>query len=104
EWGSYYTARAKAVLDGTWTSTDTWGGLKDGMLSMAPFNPAIPSSVKAEAEKIIADIKSGALHPFQGPIKNQAGVEGVKAGETISDDKLLALNWFVEGVQGDLPK
>ena len=27
-WAPYYIERVKAVLDGTWKSTDTWGGLK----------------------------------------------------------------------------
>ena len=104
EWGSYYTARAKAVADGTWKSEDVWGGLKDGHLTMAPLNPAIPAEVRAEAEKAIADIKAGKLLPFAGPIKNQAGAEVVKAGESIPDDKLAGLDWYVEGVQGQLPK
>ena len=29
-WGDYYTKRAQAVLDGKWTSEDTWGGLDFG--------------------------------------------------------------------------
>ena len=29
-WGDYYTKRAQAVLDGKWTSEDTWGGLEFG--------------------------------------------------------------------------
>ena len=27
QWGPYYVARVKAVLDGTWESSDTWGGM-----------------------------------------------------------------------------
>ena len=104
EWGPYYIARAEAVADGTWTSTDVWGGLKDGYLSMAPFNPAIPAAIREEAEKAIEDIIAGRLHPFQGPIKNQAGEEVVKAGDHLGDDKLVGLDWYVEGVQGQLPK
>ncbi len=104
EWGSYYIKRAKAVLDGTWKSEDVWGGMKDGFLSLAPFNPAIPADVRAKADQAVADIKAGKLLPFAGPIKNQAGAEVVKAGESIPDDKLAGLDWYVEGVQGQLPK
>ena len=37
------------MLDGTWKSHDTWGGIKDGMVVMAPFTN-MPDDVKAMAE------------------------------------------------------
>src|SRR5215471_1306526 len=33
-WGPYYVDRTKLVLNGKWTSTDTWGGLKSKMVVM----------------------------------------------------------------------
>ena len=43
-WDGYYVERAKAVMDGTWESQDTWGGLKSGMVEMAPFNDVMPTT------------------------------------------------------------
>ncbi|MEQ9641136.1 MAG: BMP family ABC transporter substrate-binding protein [Alphaproteobacteria bacterium] len=103
-WDSYYVARAKAVADGSWTSEDTWGGLKDKMLAMAPYNPAIPADVVAQAKQAEADIIAGTLHPFTGPINDQSGKEVIPAGQVIDDGKLLSMDWYVEGVQGTLPK
>ncbi len=103
-WDNYYVARTKAVIDGTWSSKDTWDGLDAGMLAMAPFNPVIPDNVAAEARQAIDDIKAGRLHPFAGPVNNQAGEMVVPAGEVVGDDKLLSMNWYVEGVQGKLPQ
>ena len=103
-WDNYYVARTKAVIDGTWSSKNTWDGLDAGMLAMAPFNPAIPDNVAAEARQAIDDIKAGRLHPFAGPVNNQAGEMVVPAGEVVGDDKLLSMNWYVEGVQGKLPQ
>jgi basic membrane protein A len=103
-WDNYYVARTRAVLDGTWSSKDTWDGLDAGMLEMAPFNPVIPADVAAEARQAIDDIKAGRLHPFQGPVNNQAGEVVVPAGEVVGDDKLVSMNWYVEGVQGKLPQ
>ena len=91
------------MLDGTWTSTDTWGGFKQGMVKMAPFTN-MPDDVAALARETEAAIASGKLHPFQGPIKDQAGNLVVKEGEHLGDDKLLGMDWFVEGVEGSLPK
>jgi basic membrane protein A len=103
-WKPYYIKRVKAVMDGSWESADTWNGLKTGMVVMAPYGDAVPADVRAAADKTRDAIIDGSLHPFAGPINNQAGEEVTKAGATIPDGDLLGMDWYVEGVQGDLPK
>ncbi len=103
-WDGYYVQRAKDVLDGTWKSGDTWGGLNTGMVEMAPYNEAIPLAVVSDAKATVAGIISGAIHPFSGPVKNQAGEVVVPEGKVASDGELLSMDWYVEGVQGKLPK
>ena len=103
-WAPYYTARVKAAMDGTWESDDTWDGIKAGMVEIAPYSDLVPDDVKASADAVKNAIVDGTLHPFAGPIKNQAGEVVVKEGETISDGDLLGMDWYVEGVQGSLPK
>ena len=46
----------------------------------------------------------GSAHPFQGPVKDQTGKIVVKAGERASDKMLLGMNFYVEGVDGSIPK
>ena len=103
-WGDYYIRKAKDVIAGTWRSTDTWGGMKEGMIGLAPFGPA----VSAEVRKLVNDagdkIASGELHPFAGPVKDQQGKVRIPEGETMSDKDMLSFNWYVEGVVGELPK
>ncbi len=103
-WDSYYVARTAAVMEGTWGSSDTWDGFDAGMVEMAPYNDAIPADVVALAKQAEADIVSGKIHPFTGPILNQQGEEVVAAGKTLDDGTLLSMDWYVQGVQGDLPK
>ena len=102
-WDSYYIARAQAVLDGTWSSEDTWGGLNAGMLEMSAYNDAIPAEVVAIADAAKAGIMDGSLHPFAGPIRNQAGELVIPDGEVVPDGDLLSMDWYVEGVQGSIP-
>lgn len=102
-WGAYYVKRVKAALDGSWKSQMSWDGLKDGILYMAPYTN-MPDDVKKMAEETEAKIKSGELKPFTGPLKKQDGTEWLKAGETAGDDVIGGLNFYVEGVEGDLPK
>ncbi len=103
-WDPYYIERTKAVMDGTWKSEDTWDGLSTGMVKMAPYGDAVPEDVRKMAEEIKQSIIDGSFHPFQGPIKNQKGEIVVKEGEVLSDKELLGLSWYVEGVEGSIPK
>ncbi|MGQ9369723.1 BMP family ABC transporter substrate-binding protein [Azospirillum sp. ST 5-10] len=104
EWDVYYIDRVNAVLNGTWESKDTWGGLKDKMLYLAPYNPAIPKDVVEMAEKTRVDIMEGRRHPFAGPVKDQSGKVVIAEGKNASDEEILKMDWFVEGVTGKLPK
>ena len=99
-WGDYYIARTKAVLDNTWTSGDTWEGFAGNMVQMAAF-ANMPDSVATAAQAVEDKISSGALHPFSGPINDQSGAEKVSAGQ-IAD--LHKIDWYVEGVEGNIPK
>ncbi|MEM7427253.1 MAG: BMP family ABC transporter substrate-binding protein [Pseudomonadota bacterium] len=103
-WNGYYVDRVKAAMDGTWESKDTWEGLSTGMVEMAAMNEAIPEAVRKEAAEAAEAIKAGKLHPFQGPFNKQDGTVGAKEGENLDDGTLLGMNWYVEGVEGKLPK
>lgn len=102
-WTPYYIERAQEVLDGSWTSQQSWTGIPEGTVQMAPYTN-MPDDVKAMAEETEAKIKDGSLHPFTGPIRKQDGTEVVAAGAVMPDEELLGMNYYVEGVEGDLPK
>ena len=102
-WSDYYVAEAKATMDGSWTSHDTWGGMAAGMVVMGPFMN-MPDDVKSMAEASTAAIKAGTLKPFKGPIYKQDGTLAVKEGESMPDKEILGLNWYVKGVDDKLPE
>lgn len=99
-WGGYYVKRANMVLDGTWRSTDTWGGVGDGMIRMAPLAKAVPEAVAKELQVATDAIAGGRLKPFAGPVTNQAGRTAIPAGSQLTDKEILSMNWFVKGVEG----
>jgi basic membrane protein A len=98
-WGPYYVARAQAIVDGTWASSDTWDGMKEGTVVIAPYNPAVPADVVALADGVQAGYKDGTYDIFTGPIFDQDGVEKVKAGEIMTLEQLATIDWFVKGVE-----
>jgi len=42
-------------------------------------------------------------HSFTGPINKQDGSAWLAAGETADDGTLAGMNFYVEGVEGDVP-
>ena len=105
DWGPYYTESAKALVDGTWTSKDTWGGMNTGMVAMGPYNSKLMSSeLIQEVVYMEIAIKDGTLHAFEGPIYNQAGELVVPDGQVADDGMLLGMNFYVKGIDGDLPQ
>jgi len=102
-WGDFYTQVAQDVIDGSWQSGDTWGGIKAGMVSLAPINPVVPANVVAQVREQQEAIKNDSFHPFQGPVRDQDGKLRIAAGTTISDADLQKMDWYVQGVQGKLP-
>ena len=103
DWDSYYVARAKAVVDGTWESTDTWWGLDEGMVKMAPYRNMDPDT-KFEAIKLQKDLTSGAVHSFEGPIYNQAGELVVAEGAVADDGMLAGMSFYVQGIKDTIPQ
>ncbi len=102
DWSGFYVSQVEAVRDGTWESTDIWGGFNTGMVAMAPFTN-MPDDVAAMAQATVDKISSGELHPFQGPLYNQEGELVVAEGEVLDDGTLAGLNWYVKGIEDTLP-
>jgi simple sugar transport system substrate-binding protein len=103
DWDSYYVARAKDVVNGTWESTDTWWGLDEGMVKMAPYRNMDPDT-KFEAIKLQKDLTSGAVHSFEGPIYNQVGELVVAEGAVADDGMLAGMNFYVQGITDTIPQ
>ncbi|OWU69622.1 ABC transporter substrate-binding protein [Roseovarius sp. 22II1-1F6A] len=103
-WSPYYIERVKAVLDGTWESTDTWAGIGDGMVEIGEMTDAIPADVREEAQALADSIAAGEYHPFTGPLNKQDGTAWLAEGETADDGTLLGMNFYVEGLEGSIPQ
>ncbi|MDA0320786.1 MAG: BMP family ABC transporter substrate-binding protein [Paracoccaceae bacterium] len=103
-WAPYYIARTQAVLDGTWESVDTWDGIGPGMVGIGEISDAVPADVRAEALAMRDAIANGSYHPFTGPLNKQDGSVWLAEGETADDGTLLGMNFYVDGITGDIPQ
>jgi len=103
-WGGYYTSVAEAALGGKPVKTTVWGGMKDGMNDLVSVNSMLPDAAKKMVAAKKAEIVSGKWAVFTGPIKGQDGKMLVEAGKSLSDKEIDSIKWYVEGVEGQLPK
>jgi simple sugar transport system substrate-binding protein len=104
DWAPYYIARTKAVMDGTWSSENTWHGIGEGMVGIGTISDAVPANVKDAALAMKASLADGSYHAFTGPLKKQDGSDWLAEGETADDGTLAGMNFYVEGLEGDIPQ
>ncbi|SCZ51150.1 BMP family ABC transporter substrate-binding protein [Epibacterium ulvae] len=104
DWAPYYIARTQAVIDGTWSSKDTWDGIGAGMVGIGEISDAVPADVKAEALALKEKLASGEYHSFTGPLNKQDGTPWLADGETADDGTLAGMTFYVEGLEGDIPQ
>ena len=104
-WGVYYVDEINKVLNGTWTGDrKTKWGIKEGAVVLTPLNASVPADVAKLFESKKQAIIAGSLVPFAGPLNDNSGTLKVDAKSSLSVDELTAINWYVEGVDGAVPK
>jgi len=104
DWAPYYVARTQAVMDGSWESAMTWDGIGAGMVGIGEISDAVPADVKEAALAMKASLADGSYHAFTGPVNKQDGSAWLADGETADDGTLAGMNFFVEGIEGDIPQ
>jgi simple sugar transport system substrate-binding protein len=103
-WGDFYADVARRVMEGSWKSAAVWGGLAAGMTDISPLNAAVPADLAELVAARRSEIVESKRHPFEGPIRDQAGAEKLPEGAVLSDEDLLGMAWFAEGVDGTIPQ
>ncbi len=98
-WAPYYVRRVNDVLNGTWKSQQSWDGMAEGTVSMAAYTN-MPEDVAKMAAETAEAIKTGKLTPFGGKITKQDG----SVVDAVDDGMILGMNWYVKGIDDQLPQ
>lgn len=102
-WCPIYLKAVETVEKKSFKAGEVYGGLDDGTVSLAPLNPLVPAEVAGLVEKAKADIISGRLDYWKGPLKTNSGAIAVPEGKTLALSNINAMNWLIEGVVGKIP-
>ena len=100
-WGPKYLEIAQAIMDGTYSSESYWGGLEDNVVELAELSPEVDAATAALVDEYEEKILSGEWDVFCGAINGQNGELSVAPGTCMSDEEMLNMGWFVEGVVGE---
>jgi len=101
-WGTYYVDTIEDILDDTWEPHQFWGGLESDVVKLADLSPKVPDDVAEKVDEERSRIIDTEWDVFCGPINGQDGSEMVAEGECMTDEEMLSMDWFVEGVEGTL--
>ena len=77
--------------------------MEAGTLELGEHTDAVPADVKEEALALKDSIASGDYHPFTGPLKKQDGSDWLAEGEVADDGTLPGMDFYVEGLEGEIP-
>jgi basic membrane protein A len=103
-WGTYYVDTVQAAINGEWETHQFWGGLETDVVQLADYSPKVPEDV----QNMVADERERIVDTdwdvFCGPVTDQGGNVVVAEGECMSDEDMLNMNFFVEGVVGTIPE
>jgi simple sugar transport system substrate-binding protein len=103
-WGPKYIDIAEQVMAGTYATESYYGGMDQGIVDIAPLSARVPDDVKAMVEEQKDLIVSGKWDVFCGPVTGANGNLVVPEGNCMTDEELLSMDYFVEGVVGEAPK
>ena len=98
-WGPYYVEQVQRVIDGNWKAESYWGGLNDNIVALAPLTELAPEEAAEIVAQMQAKFVSGETDVFVGPIFDNKGNLKVEEGQKLTDEEMLSLDWFVEGVK-----
>ncbi len=104
-WDNYYTPGIERIKAGNWSSAGLpLVGLEAQLADITPISDAVPDDVKQKIDAVRAQMMEGKFHPYTGPVNKQNGEVAVADGAVIDDGGLWGMDYFVEGVIGQMPK
>ena len=106
-WGPSYVHFIKAAMNKAWKPEWLWLGpdwknINNPDTSTVGFmaGTVLAAPVKQELDKFIADLGSGKLNLFKGPLSYQDGKTWVQPGEAATDKQIWYMEQLLQGMAG----
>lgn len=100
---SYFLAQFKQIQLETWMTEGYLGTMNNGIITVSEALPAAGEVAQKESQRLIdtlvPKIVSGDALVFDGEIKDNLGSIRYMQAETMTDEQIMAMDWYVEGVE-----
>ncbi len=111
QWGVFYAKLIESVMSGSFKHEDDnddkainyWWGLSAGVVDLI-YSRKIPDGTKKLVHIIKDMIINNQFSPFQDVIITQGGNKKCEAGEKLSPEEIMKMNWLVDNIEGDIPE
>jgi basic membrane protein A and related proteins len=103
-WGPYYVKAIRDAMEGKWDAGRERWGVREDAVRLVALAPDVPNAVRQQIAQLQASLAAGSFQVWQGPINNNQGRSMVEPGMAIGDERLETMYFYVEGVEGDLPR
>lgn len=105
-WPELYKQFVTTFMEGGEIGNFVRGGLKEGVVKVSDYGPAVSEEAKAAADGVKEQFMAGTFVIYKGPIMDNAGNEVIPAGTEYGQTaiELESMNYLVEGVIGSIPE
>ena len=97
-WGPYMVDQVSQIIDGTWESSNYWGGFETGIVMLEELTDNVAPGTHEAVEEAMRHIRSG-FDVFTGPIYDNMGNLRLHPRATMLDSEKLSIDWFVDNVR-----
>ena len=99
DWSVYYTWAVQSVMEGNWTGENYFGGMADGLVTIAPLSDLCAEGTKEAVEEAQNKIVKEGFNVFDGVIETNDGNTVGAEGSTLSDGDITGnMNWYFKNV------
>jgi basic membrane protein A len=98
-WTPFMIDQVQKVVDGTWVSTEYWGGVEDDVVRLDGITTNAAPGTQTAVDNALNSIKTG-FTIFEGPIYDNEGNLRIPAGSKMTDAEKLSFDWLVDNIEG----
>ena len=99
DWSVYYTDAVKKAIEGKWTADIYYGGMKEGLVDIAPLADFCAPGTQEKVDEMRAKIMDGSFNVFDGVIETNDGKTVGEEGKTLDDATITGnIKWYFKNV------
>lgn len=111
-WGVFYEKMIQSIMSGSWKkeedsdsikSLNYWWGLSANVVDLI-CSSKLPKELLRLVEFMKNSISNGSFDLFDGQMCDQSGKVRSEAGEKLTPDQIITMDWLLDNVCGSIPK